>query len=57
MFECGVGVSTESTYVVKRVDNNFFEDESGSEVLADHFSKEDEGWLQVRIRCAYGSKQ
>lgn len=27
MFDYGVGVSTESTYVVKRIDNDFFEDE------------------------------
>src|ERR1700675_3377819 len=27
MFEYGVGVSTEDTYVVKRIDSDFFEDE------------------------------
>jgi hypothetical protein len=27
MFDFEVGVSTESTYVVKRIDNDFFEDD------------------------------
>ena len=31
MFDYGVGVSTESSYVVKRIDNDFFEDESGTD--------------------------
>lgn len=30
MFDFGVGVSTESTYVVKRIDNDFFEEDAGS---------------------------
>jgi restriction system protein len=29
MFDYGVGVQTESTYVVKRIDSDFFEDEDG----------------------------
>jgi len=32
MFDYGVGISTESTYVVKRIDNDFFEDEGGGDV-------------------------
>lgn len=32
MFEYGVGVSTEDTYVVKRIDSDFFEDEVDSDV-------------------------
>ena len=35
MFEYGVGASTESTYVVKRNDNNFFEDDSGDSAVAE----------------------
>jgi restriction system protein len=31
MFDYNVGVSTESTYVVKRVDSDFFEDDLASE--------------------------
>jgi len=34
MFDYGVGVSTESTYVVKRIDSDFFENESGSDTPA-----------------------
>ncbi len=30
MFDYGVGVSTESTYVVKHIDSDFFEDEGGT---------------------------
>jgi restriction system protein len=30
MFDFEVGVSTESTYVVKHIDNDFFEDDAGS---------------------------
>lgn len=30
MFDFEVGISTESTYVVKRIDNDFFEDDAGS---------------------------
>jgi restriction endonuclease Mrr len=29
MFDHEVGVSTESTYVVKRIDNDFFDDDAG----------------------------
>jgi restriction system protein len=32
MFDYGVGVSTESTYVVKRIDSDFFEDDGGAEL-------------------------
>lgn len=39
MFEYGVGVSTEDTYVVKRIDSDFFEDEVGSEVVAEAVTK------------------
>ena len=35
----GVGVSTESTYVVKRVDSDFFEDEGGSNTAPDEAAK------------------
>ncbi len=35
MFEYGVGVSTESTYVVKRIDSDFFEDEGGTDATTD----------------------
>ena len=34
MFEYGVGVQTESTYVVKRMDSDFFEDEGGGDTAA-----------------------
>jgi restriction endonuclease Mrr len=30
MFDFEVGISTESTYVVKRIDNDFFEDDAGN---------------------------
>jgi restriction system protein len=36
MFDYGVGVSTESTYVVKRLDNDFFEDEGGLNSAPDY---------------------
>jgi len=39
MFEYGVGVSTESTYVVKRIDSDFFDDEGGSEVVQEPATK------------------
>ena len=39
MFEYGVGVSTESTYIVKRIDNDFFEDEGGGDSVADPIAK------------------
>ena len=39
MFDYGVGVSTESTYVVKRLDNDFFEDEGGSDVASEVATK------------------
>ncbi len=39
MFDFGIGVSTESTYVVKRIDLDFFEDESDSEAAAANASK------------------
>jgi restriction system protein len=39
MFEYGVGVSTESTYVVKRIDSDFFEDEGGSSTATDDAAK------------------
>jgi restriction system protein len=35
MFEYGVGVSTESTYVVKRIDNDFFVDDAGDSAVAE----------------------
>jgi len=34
MFDYGVGVSAESTYVVKRIDSDFFEDEAFTETAA-----------------------
>jgi len=34
MFEYGVGVQTESTYVVKRMDSDFIEDEGGGDTAA-----------------------
>ncbi len=39
MFDYGVGISTESTYVVKRIDNDFFEDEGGTDPTADEAAK------------------
>jgi restriction system protein len=39
MFEYGVGVSTESTYFVKRIDSDFFEDEGGAGTAADNEAK------------------
>jgi restriction system protein len=39
MFDYGVGVSTESTYVVKRLDNDFFEDEGGTDATTDVVAK------------------
>jgi restriction system protein len=39
MFDYGVGVSTESTYVVKRIDNDFFEDEGGLDVAPEAAAK------------------
>jgi restriction system protein len=35
MFDYGVGVSTESTYVVKRIDSDFFEDDEDAETAAE----------------------
>jgi len=35
MFDFEVGISTESTYVVKRIDNDFFEDDAGSNGVRD----------------------
>ena len=39
MFDYEVGVSTESTYVVKRIDNDFFEDEGGTDAITDVVAK------------------
>lgn len=39
MFDYEVGISTESTYVVKRIDNDFFEDEGGSDVAPEPATK------------------
>jgi restriction system protein len=39
MFEYGVGVQTESTYVVKRIDSDFFEDDGGTDVAAEEAAK------------------
>ena len=39
MFEYGVGVSTESTYIVKRIDSDFFEDEGGTDATTDIAAK------------------
>lgn len=39
MFDYGVGVSTEDTYVVKRIDSDFFEDEVGSQSAAEAAAK------------------
>lgn len=35
MFDYEVGISTESTYVVKRIDNDFFEDETFAESIVE----------------------
>ena len=35
MFDYEVGISTESTYVVKRIDSDFFEDEGGTDATTD----------------------
>ena len=34
MFDYSVGVATVNSYIVKRIDLDFFEDEGGSEVAA-----------------------
>ena len=39
MFDYEVGISTESTYVVKRIDNDFFEDEGGLDVAPEAATK------------------
>jgi restriction system protein len=39
MFDYEVGISTESTYVVKRIDSDFFEDEVGSDVASEAATK------------------
>ncbi len=39
MFDYGVGVQTESTYVVKRMDSDFFEDEGGGDTAAEAAAK------------------
>lgn len=39
MFDYEVGITTESTYVVKRIDNDFFEDEGGSDVASEAATK------------------
>jgi hypothetical protein len=39
MFDYEVGISTESTYVVKRIDNDFFEDEGGTDATTDAVAK------------------
>ena len=39
MFDHGVGVSTESTYVVKRIDSDFFEDEDDEDTAAEAAAK------------------
>jgi len=31
MFDFGIGVSTENTYVVKKIDVDFFEDDAGND--------------------------
>jgi hypothetical protein len=36
MFECGVGVSTESTYVVNRINSGFFEREGRSNTTPEY---------------------
>jgi restriction endonuclease Mrr len=35
MFEYGVGVSTDYTYIVKRIDSDFFEDEVDPDVASE----------------------
>jgi hypothetical protein len=35
MFDYGVGVSTVNSYLVKRIDSDFFEDESVSEAISE----------------------
>jgi restriction system protein len=35
MFDYGVGVSTANNYIVKRIDSDFFEDESGIEITSE----------------------
>jgi restriction system protein len=39
MFDYEVGISTESTYIVKRIDSDFFEDDGGSNTMADEEAK------------------
>jgi restriction system protein len=39
MFEYGVGVQTESTYAVKRIDSDFFEDEDGADAASEAAAK------------------
>jgi hypothetical protein len=39
MFDYEVGISTESTYVVKRIDNDFFEDDDGVNSAPDEAAK------------------
>jgi restriction system protein len=39
MFEYGVGVSTETTYVVKRIDSDFFEDDDGGDTTLEAAAK------------------
>jgi restriction system protein len=39
MFDYGVGVSTESTYVMKRMDSDFFEDDGGGDTAAEAATK------------------
>jgi restriction system protein len=39
MFDYGVGVQTESTYLVKRMDSDFFEDEDGADTAAEAAAK------------------
>jgi restriction endonuclease Mrr len=33
MFDYGVGVSTANSYIVKRIDSDFFEDDSANEMI------------------------
>jgi restriction system protein len=39
MFKYGVGVSTETTYVVKRIDSDFFEDDDGGDAATSAAAK------------------
>jgi restriction system protein len=39
MFDYEVGISTESTYVVKRIDNDFFDDDGGTDATEDEVAK------------------